>query len=110
MCAYDGLKPKASTGCGHDICHPGGALDPASAALCTRVIGGNATAVAAARCNAYPGCETFASCPDYGPSKCSSAHRDGGAVHTDEGICFKYFKAGKAGFHPDGGWTLFTKG
>ena len=38
------------------------------------------------------------------------ARGDGSAGHTDEGVCFKYFKAGKAGFHPDGGWTLFTKG
>ena len=60
MCAFDGTKPAAKTGCGHDICHPGPAgagaagkpgnyANPASesgaalAALCSVVTGENAT-------------------------------------------------------------------
>ena len=110
MCAFDGARPAGKTGCGHDICHPSAAGRPTSgsalAALCSLVTGENATAVAAARCNAYPGCETVASNPVYTPGHCSSGQGGDDAG----GVCFKFFRSGKAGFHPDTGWTLLTKG
>eukprot|EP01046_Picozoa_sp_COSAG06_P089793 COSAG06_NODE_36153_length_451_cov_0.661932_1_plen_149_part_11 len=65
-CAYDGSHRPHAGQCGGDICHPLGKTsqaDPATAALCKLVPEANATQEAAARCDAFKGCTTFARCP-----------------------------------------------
>jgi hypothetical protein len=73
-------------------------IPPAAASLCLEVDNtyGNATAIAAARCNAYTGCHSFGSDRDYAPSprRCPPAS---GTAPLKNGVCFKYFisSAGK---------------
>jgi hypothetical protein len=85
--------------------------DPAAAALCALVsTGPNSTAIAAARCNAFKGCTTFARCrtPEYSPSHCEASSTtdvmaDGG------GVCYKYFTSGKDGLADNIDWVAWVK-
>jgi hypothetical protein len=111
-CAYDGPSPPHRQECGGDICHPAGGkppTDPAAAALCALVsTGPNSTAIAAARCNAFKGCTTFARCLEYSPSHCEASSTtdvmaDGG------GVCYKYFTSGKDGLADNIDWVAWVK-
>ena len=105
-CAFDG--PAVPAQCGHDICHPtNGHPSTADKALCVLVDAapGNASATAAARCDAHPGCHSFGRCPEYTPRHCTNSNSE----PVGAGVCFKYFQAGKAGLTPASGWTMWVR-
>ena len=98
--------------CGADICNPDedGAMPPAVVALCAEVddAHGNATAVAAAQCNAYSGCHSFAAGPAaYSPSQRRCPTKSGSVL--PRGVCFKFFRSGAANQSSSHGWTLYAK-
>ena len=108
-CAYDGSHRPHAGQCGGDICHPLGKAaeaDPATAALCKLVPEANATQEAAARCDAFKGCTTFARCPKYTPQHCAAAEP---SVAGASGVCFKFFSSGEGGLVANAGWTAWTK-
>ena len=108
-CAYDGSHRPHAGQCGGDICHPLGKAaeaDPATAALCKLVPEANATQEAAARCDAFKGCTTFARCPKYTPQHCATAEP---SVAGASGVCFKFFSSGEGGLVANVGWTAWTK-
>ena len=108
-CAYDGGHRPHAGQCGGDICHPLGKAaeaDPATAALCKLVPEANATQEAAARCDAFKGCTTFARCPKYTPQHCAAAEP---SVAGASGVCFKFFSSGEGGLVANAGWTAWTK-
>ena len=108
-CAYDG--PPVRVQCGNDICHPAN-RHPSAAdqALCVLVDAapGNASATAAARCDAHPTCQSFGRCPEYPPRHCNISNT-GESVEGGAGVCFKYFEAGKAGLTSASGWTMWVR-
>ena len=109
-CAFDEEPVKMS--CGGDICTPGALTlvqktgSAAIAALCSLVpdTHNNASDIAAARCNAYDGCHSFSSCPQYLPGHCNDSKTGGG-----DGVCFKYFRSTAANFTHALGWTMWTQ-
>jgi hypothetical protein len=106
-CAFDG--PSVPAQCGHDICHPAnGHPSAADQALCVLVDAApvNASATAAARCDAHPSCHSFGRCPEYTSRHCSNNNSE--PVEESAGVCFKYFQAGKAGLTPASGWTMWV--
>jgi hypothetical protein len=115
-CAFDGDPVKAN--CGNDICHPSAMGDSRVAALCSVVptTHANASDIAAARCNAFEGCRSFASCPQYPASHCTASALGGetsssySEVGSDSGgDCFKFFTSGQRNFTVAAGWTMWTK-
>jgi hypothetical protein len=103
--------------CGGSICEPqlmqharakSEPVPPAALALCATVSDehGNATAIAAARCNAYAGCNSFGTNPIYEPGSC---HDDPGPEPVTNGVCFKFFRSAAGNRTKGKGWTLFAK-
>ena len=85
-------------------------MPPAVALLCAEVddAHGNATDIAAAQCNAYAGCRSFAAGPAaYLPSKRRCPTKSG--VPLPNGVCFKFFSSGVANHSSSHGWTLYAK-
>jgi len=107
-CAFDGPSVPAQSQCGHGICNPAnGQPSVADEALCVLVDAapGNASATAAARCDAHPGCHSFGRCPEYTARHC----RSNSSEPVGGGVCFKFFQAGKAGLTPASEWTMWVR-
>ena len=98
-CAFDEERVKQH--CGDDICFhshnlaetdsKGSASAAATVTLCSLVSNthSNASEIAAARCSAYDGCHSFASCPAY-TLRCNGTATDS--------VCFKFFRSGPSNF------------
>ena len=94
--------------CGSDICNPA-PKSPATIALCAEVDNthDNATAIAAARCDAFEGCHSFGTSQEYSPSQSRCPTTSGRPLRT--GVCFKFFRSGSKNMTSGTHWTLFAK-
>ena len=100
--------PVRDGSCGSDICNPA-PKSPSVIALCGEVDNthGNATAIAATRCDAFEGCHSFGTSQEYSPRQSRCPTMSGRPFR--EGVCFKFFRSGSGNRTSGTHWTLFAK-